>query len=449
MCWSTRWSTRAGKVDAARTKVVETIMRAGPTLASIGLCFLLSSVALAQSPQDRATARNAAEEADKKLAAKDYDSALELFTRADALVPAPTLKVQIGHVQVLRGKLVEAQQAFLDAARAPVQPNESPSWAKARDEASREAAAIKPRIPAVTITVEGPPKDRTVRVTMDGEAVNTASLGLPLAANPGKHVLRAECDGFAVAEAPVDLKEGARVPVALRLVAGASTAVVPPPTTGEPAATTTTTAPPPKKVEKTRDGLFFHVSLGGAAHIGSAETKVSGATLWKADVSGGGADLQLALGGTIAPGFVLGGEVGAHVVTDPTLKNVTGSSGPPEGKLKGSLSYTRVALLGVYYPDAKSGVYLLASLGVAHQQFTSSDDTLAKATKDAYGYQVNGVGVAGGVGYDFPVGGRSAIGGLFRLDFASMSGSETPAAIKLDRTAKMVSPSLALVYTYY
>ena len=427
--------------------MVEPGMRARPTLASFGLFLFLSSVALAQSPQDRATARNAAEEADKKLAAKDYDGALELFTRADALVPAPTLKVQIGHVQVLRGKLLEAQQAFLDASRAPVQPNESASWAKARDEAAREAAAIKPRVAAVTITVEGPPKDRAVRVTMDGEAVNAASLGLPLAANPGKHVLHAECDGFTPTDAPIELKEGGRVPVVLRLVAsgtGAAVAVAP-----ATSASSSAPPPPPPAPVKPREGLFIRVALGGAAHVGSVETKANGTSLWKADVNGGAVDLQIAAGASVAPGLVLAGELGAHVVTDPTLKNTSGTSGVADGKLKGTLTYTRVGALGVYFPDPKNGLYVLAGLALARQEFKSTDDTLPQVTKDSYAYQTTGVGVAGGIGYEVNVGGRSSLGGMFRLDVASMSGSDTPAATKLDRTAKMVSPAISFVYTYF
>src|SRR5215210_5834390 len=103
--------------------------------------LLVTAPAAAQSAEDRATARLLVEEADKKLEAGEWQAALELFTRALTLVPAPTIKLAMARALVNLNQLVEAQQLLLDLSREPAGKNEPPQWTKARHTASKEAAA--------------------------------------------------------------------------------------------------------------------------------------------------------------------------------------------------------------------------------------------------------------------------------------------------------------------
>ena len=79
------------------------------TLASL-LGTLTPVEVFAQSADDRATARIIAEDADKKAQAGDYQGAVDSFTKAYSLVPAPTIKVARAHAYLKLGRLIEAQQ---------------------------------------------------------------------------------------------------------------------------------------------------------------------------------------------------------------------------------------------------------------------------------------------------------------------------------------------------
>jgi hypothetical protein len=170
--------------------------------------------ALAQSAQDRASARVMADDADKKVAAGDLAGAIDSFTKAYAFVPAPTIKVARAHAHLKLGHLI------VDAARSDAQPGEPPSWGEARHKALAEADAITPRLPLLVLGVTGAPADR-VNFTVDGALVPPATLGAPRAVNPGTHTVKAEASGFLPAEESVTVAEGEHKTVTLTLTASA------------------------------------------------------------------------------------------------------------------------------------------------------------------------------------------------------------------------------------
>ncbi len=176
--------------------------------------FALSTPARAQSDADRATARTLARDAEQALNAKDYPKAIDLFTRADALVHAPTLLVALAHAEIGMGKLVEAQETLVRVAREGVAPNAPPAFARAIESARKELAAIEPRVPSVVIQVAGA---KDVHVTIDDAPVPSAALGVKRAVNPGAHVVRANAEGFAQAEARFTVAEGGSESVRLEL----------------------------------------------------------------------------------------------------------------------------------------------------------------------------------------------------------------------------------------
>lgn len=438
-------------------------MRLHLVLPSALALALLASPSFAQSPQDRATARLAAEEADKKLAAKDYDGALDLFTKADALVPAPTLKLQIGRVQAQRGKLVEAQQILIDASRSAPTAGEPPSWAKAREDAAKEAAAIKARIPALEITVEGPPKDKPVKVTIDGEAVNPATLGLPRATNPGQHTVRAEADGYQPAETTLALKEGDRTPLVLKLTAtsGAAAVVVPPP---PPPGQGDQPPPPAKKLEpppesaaaagaNTHDGFFLRVGAGLAIHKTSVKISpaANSSLHTTVELSGSGAAFDIQIGGAVAKGVVLAGDLGGHVINKPSSKitdSSIGSFNSNSTEEKATLTYSRVGAVIVVYPNNTGGFHLFGGGGFGTYLFKPDDSAQDKIS--ASGGQVNA-----GVGYEGWVGKEWSLGGLLRLDVPFLSSTQNttnngrvPNGVDLKYEVTGVIPSILLNFTY-
>ncbi|HEX7453409.1 MAG TPA: hypothetical protein VF294_14040 [Polyangiaceae bacterium] len=174
---------------------------------ALSVSLLWAASALADpSAEDRATARSLAAEGYQALQTKDYSTAVDRFSRADALVHAPTLMIDWARSLVGLGKLVEAQERYEQIIREGVDAKAPKSWQRALTDATSEVAEIKPRLAWVTITVNG---STDARVTIDGTAVPPAAIGVRRAVNPGARMVRATATGFLPQKLPLDLAEGA------------------------------------------------------------------------------------------------------------------------------------------------------------------------------------------------------------------------------------------------
>ena len=203
--------------------------RAIASVAALVATLGASGAARAAQPSasDRATARSLAVEGQKALDRKDYALALDRFTRANKLVPAPTLALRVARAQVGLGKLVEAQETYNRIIRAGAAPDSPAVFQQAVDDAKQEVAGLAPRLAWLTITVEGP---TDARVTIDGAPVSPAEIGVRRAIDPGPHVVRVSSPGYASTQRDVTVTEGQSGSVQL---------------TPERAATSAGGAPPP------------------------------------------------------------------------------------------------------------------------------------------------------------------------------------------------------------
>jgi len=166
------------------------------------------------SSADRATARTLAQEGYVALRDKDYATAADRFTRALALVHAPTLLRDLARAQVGLGRLVDAHETYSLIIREGVAADAPAPWLKALADAKAEMAPITPRLPWMTITVTGPAHPR---VTIDGAPIAEASLGVKRPADPGRHEIRAMAQGYYTAKKTISLKEGESVNIAFEL----------------------------------------------------------------------------------------------------------------------------------------------------------------------------------------------------------------------------------------
>jgi len=166
-----------------------------------------SRVALADepSPQDRTTARALAAEGYAALQTSDYTLAADRFKRANSLVHAPTLLVDLGRSYVGLGRLVEAHEAFQEVQREGVASDAPPSWQQALVAARTEDAALEPRLAWLTIRVKGAD---TPHVKLDNQELSQASVGARRAVDPGRRSVVAEAAGFFPTESAIDLGEG-------------------------------------------------------------------------------------------------------------------------------------------------------------------------------------------------------------------------------------------------
>ena len=192
-------------------------------------------------------ARALGEEGAAALDRRDWATALDRFSKADKLFHAPTLAY--GHARALAGtgKLVAALEAFNRLAREPVSATAPAAFRDAIASAKRDAEALEPRIPTLVIELVGATQ---ATVTIDGETVPSAALGLPRPVDPGDHVVRAEAPGFATTTEKVTSREreGKSVKLTMTRIATApvtSTTAPPPPPTA-PATSTAAPAPGPR-----------------------------------------------------------------------------------------------------------------------------------------------------------------------------------------------------------
>jgi hypothetical protein len=243
------------------------------------LVTAVRSLGAAPSDADRETARDLMDQGAQRYQAQDYTGALERFRAADALMHVPTTGVAVARALAAMGKLVEARSAALDASRLPVQPNESSVHAEARDSARKLANELGERVPSLRFVVSGAPAGIEVHVTVDGDAIPAAALGLPRKANPGKHRVLVTAEGMAQETREVELKERQTQTVTIELKplvsgaaptpdktqapkadrAGPASAAAPAARTGEP------TSSAPAKKSNTLTYVGFGVGAVGVA----------------------------------------------------------------------------------------------------------------------------------------------------------------------------------------
>src|SRR5437899_40990 len=113
-------------------------------LAGLSLAAFLFAgrVAAAPSDADRATARALALEGFHALDMKDFATAADRFSRADALVHAPTLLLGLARAEVGLGKLVAAGEVYNRLVREPLPPNAPQVFIDAVENGKTELGAL-------------------------------------------------------------------------------------------------------------------------------------------------------------------------------------------------------------------------------------------------------------------------------------------------------------------
>jgi len=166
------------------------------------------------------------------------------------------------------GKLVAARNGFETARR------------EAREEKAeqvlRESAehieALKARIPSLRIQLSEQPPD--LSVIIDGDAIQSGLLAVPIPLDPGEHLIRATAPGHEPVERTVALEEGATQDLSIEMLPlpAPVAAPIPPP----PAPKPKQEQPPrdPKPTEQNPTLGWILVGTGGALIVGSAVSAV-------------------------------------------------------------------------------------------------------------------------------------------------------------------------------
>lgn len=185
--------------------------RAGRVTGTLLFAVALSVTGVAVAEEDDASknaARELAEQAAKAMEAEDYAKAQDLYQRAYALVPAPTLSLRHARALARGGRWVEALEAYVRTTRTRVDASSPEAFREAVQQAQTELAELRPRVPRAIVVVKGiDRKSKDLSVTVDGRPLAAVLLGVPAPVDPGKHELVAKTADGREARATLELGE--------------------------------------------------------------------------------------------------------------------------------------------------------------------------------------------------------------------------------------------------
>jgi hypothetical protein len=245
----------------------------------------------AQSAADKATARKLATEGIQLYQEGKYTEALDKVSRAEALYDAPVHLLYIARAQAKLNKLIDAAETYRRLVRVTLEPGAPPAFKEAIESGRKELEVLEPTLPALRIDVE-PANVAGLELSVAGEKVSAASVGVERPMNPGRTVIIASAPGYKPAQVEVDVKPSSREAVRLVLVADPNAAVAtPPPAPLGPTPPTPITEPPPSTEQSTK-GVGFFVGLRLAAAIPAGELYKDGGDMSDVFKVGAGAELH-------------------------------------------------------------------------------------------------------------------------------------------------------------
>ncbi len=134
---------------------------------------------------------------------------------------APTHQLYLARSSAKLGRLVSAREYYLKLTQERLPASASKPFKDAQASGDKELAELEPRVPYVSVVVQGA-NAKEVQVVRDDEALPQALLGVPHPEDPGTHTFKATATGMESAPSAILLKEGAHETVVLSLSAVAS-----------------------------------------------------------------------------------------------------------------------------------------------------------------------------------------------------------------------------------
>lgn len=199
-------------------------------LARSTLCVLClisySSIAGAVSDEERAGARAAANAGLDAIADQRWQDAIGYFQKAESIVHAPPHLLNIARAHEKLGQLVEAREAYLKVVREELPADAPKAFRQAQADARSELAALEPRVPRVSVVVQGA-GELPVKVHMNGNLVPDGLVGVPRPLNPGSYEFQAFAEGARSNPSTLVLREGAAETMVLTLRATTAPAPAP------------------------------------------------------------------------------------------------------------------------------------------------------------------------------------------------------------------------------
>jgi len=319
-------------------------MRAAHFVLAGSLLVTVATPARAQDQQAEnvAAARSLGIQGVQLADAGKCPEAIEKLSRAESLYHAPTILGRLGECQVAVGQIVLGTENLNRVVREQLPANAPKAFKTAQERAARVLEKALPRIAYLTVNVEPPEAQTSVRVA--GSPVPSALLGVERPTDPGKREVVATAPGFLEARTEVELAEGGHQAVTLKLVPDPSVAVVVPPPVTTPAPVTT--APATTEQDSSGSGKTVAFVMLGVGGVGLVTGGITGflAIQKKGDLdcpnktcTGSQAD-ELDSANTLALVSTIGFGVGAAAAAVGAILLITSSSNdekPAAARLSG------------------------------------------------------------------------------------------------------------------
>jgi hypothetical protein len=194
----------------------------------MGLTLGATGVLHAQTDEQRSGARAAANAGAQAYGERKWAQAVDMFTRAESLVHSPVHLLYLARSYEKLGALVKAREAYIKITNEELASNAPAPMKQAKADAEKELEALEPRVPYVSVVVQGV-GPKPVAVTMDGEQVPAALLGVPRPVDPGEHRFEAMAEGMDSAVSSISVREARSETVVLTLHQSATPAPGPTP----------------------------------------------------------------------------------------------------------------------------------------------------------------------------------------------------------------------------
>jgi len=184
----------------------------------------LSGSAYAQVADDtaRATARRLGTAGVEAFQKQDYATAVAKLEKAYEVLRAPSIGLWLARALAKQGKLVAANERYVEVGRLSVSQGDAEVQRQAQAEAATELEALAPTIPVVTLTLEGASAAQ-VSLSVDGVSRPSAILGEEQPLDPGQHRIEAK-RGTEVVSEVVSVAPSDKKAVVLRFGVGAADA---------------------------------------------------------------------------------------------------------------------------------------------------------------------------------------------------------------------------------
>ena len=246
---------------------------------ALSASLLLPRAAQAQSDEEKAAARALATQGAEALKTGRFAEALDLVSRAEAIMHAPTHLLMIARSQVGSGKLVSAQETYLKLMREELKDSAPAAFKNAQVIAKDELAVIEPKIASLRIVLDGVGQKK-ITLKMDEQIVPPALVGVYRPVDPGKHDIGVFPLGQSPVKGFVELKEGEKKELKLVIPDGPPPSGVPVNATDNPDGSHTDGGPPR---DSAGGGFFTPMRDAGLAVgvVGIAGLVVGGVFLGK------------------------------------------------------------------------------------------------------------------------------------------------------------------------